>query len=148
MPIPDLDSAGFLPQGIFDCTLPEIELRFGRFETSDDRPRLFRQLLAYVSELRQWGIVRAVLVDGSFVTAKSKPNDIDLVLVLPDDFKMPVSLIPASYNSLSRNRVRRRWGFDLFLAREGGAELSKFVEFFQQVRHEPGRRKGLLRVSL
>jgi hypothetical protein len=45
--------------------------------------------------------VEAVLVDGSFVTAKIDPNDIDLILIVPEvhDFSADISL--AEYNVVS-----------------------------------------------
>ena len=37
MPIPALNPEGFLPAGIFDCTLPELRDHFGTFQTSGHR---------------------------------------------------------------------------------------------------------------
>jgi len=56
------------------------------------------------------------------------------------DFAAAVS--PAAYNVLSKQRVRRRFGFDLLLAREDSPEARRWVEFFQQVRLAPGKQKG------
>ena len=46
MPIPELNAAGLLPEGIYDCSLEEVRERFGMFLTSDHRPRLFEKLQA------------------------------------------------------------------------------------------------------
>ena len=82
MPIPTLDTDGLLPAGIFDCTLAELRERFGRFQVSDQRTRLFARLEELVAAMQRSGLFEALLVDGSFVTAKPAPNDIDLVAVL------------------------------------------------------------------
>lgn len=88
------------------------------------------------------------MIDGSFVTSKPEPNDIDLVLILAHSHDYSVELRPFEYNLLSRRRVARRYAFDLLVAREGSPELHEYAEFFQQVRGEPHRHKGILKVQL
>jgi len=44
MPIPPLNTHGLLPVGIHVTTLDEIRLRFGLFQGSDRRPRLYDRL--------------------------------------------------------------------------------------------------------
>ena len=44
--------------------------------------------------------INALLEDGSFVTTKSDPGDIDLVLVLAHDYDFAADLPPAHYNVL------------------------------------------------
>ena len=62
------------------------------------------------------------------------------------DFSMEFQ--PSEYNVLSKRRVHRRFGFDLLVARADSEEYRRYVEFFQQVRLEPGRKKGILRIWL
>jgi hypothetical protein len=83
MSIPALDQNGLLPMGIHDCNLDEVKSRFGSFQISDRRDRLFRTLERLVAEARAAQFARSLLVDGSFVTDQLSPNDVDLVLVLP-----------------------------------------------------------------
>ncbi len=90
--------------------------------------------------------MQAVLLDGSFVTAKAAPNDIDLILVVPATHDFSADILPAQYNTISKRRVARRFGFDLLVARAGSEELERYVRFFQQVRLEPGKTKGILRI--
>lgn len=47
-----------------------------------------------------------------------------------------------------KRRVHRRYGFDILVSREGAAEYRKWVAFFQEVRLEPGVRKGIVRLGL
>src|ERR1043166_45451 len=148
MPIPDFDERGFLPAGVHDCTLAELKARFGVFQDSDRRPKLFAQLESFVAEAEAARLVQWLVVDGSFVTAKPDPNDIDLILVVASGHDFTADLSPAEYNVLSKQRVRRRYGFDLLVARAGSIEHDRWVEFFQQVRLESGRRKGIIRLSL
>ncbi|MEW6301822.1 MAG: hypothetical protein AB1705_00010 [Verrucomicrobiota bacterium] len=148
MPIPHLDSDGFLPPGIHDCVLNELRVRFGAFQSNDQRPKLFAKLQAFLEEIRASRLVRFVVVDGSFVTSKPDPNDIDLILVVDANHDFSIDLSPAIYNILSKQRVHRRFGFDLLVAREGSVEYQRWTGFFQQVRLEPDRHKGILRLTI
>lgn len=89
-----------------------------------------------------------MIVNGSFVSGKAEPNDIDLIVELDASHDFTADLNPAEYNVVSKIRVFRRYGFDLLVARSGSPEYCRWVEFFQQVRLEPGVRKGILRVTL
>lgn len=148
MPIPALTPEGFLPEGLYDCTLPEIEERFGQFQRSDLRCRLFERLAEYVSEVRRTGCAVAVIVNGSFVTNKAEPNDIDLILVLRRGHDYAATLRPFEYNVLSRSDVRRRFPFDLLVGEDGGLDLERHVRLFGRIRERDDTRKGILRVWL
>ncbi|HEY3246271.1 MAG TPA: hypothetical protein VGM03_23250 [Phycisphaerae bacterium] len=148
MPIPDLNAEGYLPPGIHDCTLEEIGVRFGRFQGTERRSRLFERLQLLTGEALSTGLVVGIIVNGSFVTGRPDPNDIDLILVLRDKDVLRHELRPFEYNVLSRRRVRQRHGFDIRLAAENQREYNEYVEFFQRVKEQPERRKGLLRVRL
>lgn len=148
MPIPSLDANGFLPVGVHDCTPAEIKARFGFFQGSDRRPRLFEKLEMFLSEAARTGVVVGVVVDGSFVTGKAEPNDIDLIVVVPASHDFGADLPAYQYNVLAQQRVRRRFGFDIVVAKMGTDNLAEAVVFFSQVRQRPGLRKGLLRLTL
>lgn len=148
MPIPELNQDGFLPEGIHEASLEELRERFGRFQRTDRRPVLFAKLSTYMAEVRASGLVVAVIVDGSFVTAKDEPSDIDLVLVLRPDHDDRAELRPFEYNAVVKHVVRRRFRFDVFSAREGTDEYEKSLNFFQRVRDRSDLRKGVLKVIL
>ena len=71
MPIPVLEKSGFLAPGVHECTLAEIRVRFGSFQGTSRRPDLFDKLEAFIVAARSAGIVRSLVVDGSFVTAEA-----------------------------------------------------------------------------
>jgi hypothetical protein len=148
MPIPPLDEHGLLPPGVHHCTLEEIRARFGSFQESDRRPQLFARLTAFLSEAQAARLVASVVVDGSFVTAKPEPNDIDLIVVVAPGHSFAADLSPSEYAVLSKRRVHRRHGFDVLVARDDSEEYRRYVRFFQQIRFEPGRTKGILRLTL
>lgn len=148
MAIPALDQNGLLPVGVHDCTLDELKARFGSFQISDRRPQLFARLEAFLSEARATGLVVSLLVDGSFVTSKPEPNDIDLILVVVPNHSFAADLSPLEYSVLSKRRVHRRYGFDLLVACDDSDEYRRYVRFFQQIRFAPERAKGILRLKL
>jgi hypothetical protein len=146
MPIPELNESGLLPEGIHEASLEKVRERFGRFQRTDPRPDLFAKFYLFMSEVRAAGLIEAVIVDGSFVTAKDEPSDIDLILILRPDHDYRVELRPFEKNALSRRRVRRRFRFDVVIAREGSDEYEQSVSFFQGVKGRSGLRKGVVKV--
>ena len=148
MPIPDFEDAGLLPVGIHDCSLDEVRERFGKFQGTDRRCRLFERLEALIHQMKATGFFAAIIVDGSFVTDKGSPNDIDLILVLRPSHEMTLPLRPFEYNVVSRRQVRRQFGIDALITREGRPEFSEYLGFFAGVRGKPNARKGLVRLTL
>lgn len=111
-------------------------------------PRLAQKLEMFLAESKAAGIVRALIVNGSFVTAKPAPNDIDLLLVLSVGHDFHADLGSAQYKVVDRGRVRRTFGFDVLVAADGSAKYEALVRFFQRVRLQPGLTKGILRIEL
>jgi hypothetical protein len=148
MPIPALTSEGFLPEGVHDCTLTEVGERFGQFQRSDRRCRLFERLADYVRSAQASKVVWAVIVDGSFVTNKDAPSDVDLIVVSLRKGALPANLRPMEYNVLSKRSIRRQFSLDVLSAQEGELEVDEHIDFFSQVRNRPELRKGMLRIVL
>lgn len=144
-----------LPAGVHDLTLDEVETLFGRFQRTDRRRALFAKLVEYVNDVKGAGWNAGVIVDGSFVMpAVDEPEDIDILLVLPEDWDMTSEIRPFEYNLIARKRTRRRYGFDVFAVRARSPELQAMVAFFQQVNVKwseplglpPGLVKGIVRI--
>ena len=81
--IPPFRPDGYLPEGLFLATEAEVTFRFGA--ASGRRRGLVFRVRGWIELARQIK-ARRLLVDGSFVTAKGKPQDVDAVLYLPPDF--------------------------------------------------------------
>ncbi|MCI0358725.1 MAG: hypothetical protein L0211_09610 [Planctomycetaceae bacterium] len=148
MPIPALTADGLLPDGIYDCMLDEIRDQFGSFQRTDRRCRLFERLEAFVRTAKTSGIVVAVVVDGSFVTGKDAPSDVDVIVVLRADHDYGAILRPTEYNVVSTGQIRRVFRIDALIAREGTEELHRYVSLFSRLRDEPNRSKGMLRLPI
>ena len=148
MAIPQFTEHGWLPEGVHDGTLEEAAEQFGRFQHSDRRPQLWARFLEFVGEAKSCGLIDAILVDGSFVTAEPAPHDIDLILVVSATHDFSEDFQPSAYNILSKRQVHRRFGFDILVSRPDSEEYRRYVEFYQQVRLEPDHKKGIVRIRL
>ena len=83
MPIPALNVHGLLPKGIHDCSMEEIRALFSSTDRRHKRAKLFKNLETFIGWIRPVKCFKFIYVDGSFVTNKEIPGDIDLVLELP-----------------------------------------------------------------
>jgi predicted nucleotidyltransferase len=89
--LPDFDENGCLPAGIHRCGDDELLRRFG--EGSPEREVEAKELSDFILWARRAG-VRRIIVNGSYVTDKLTPNDVDIVIVLGDDYprdEMPLA---------------------------------------------------------
>jgi len=123
--------------GIHDCSLDELQARFGSFQGSDRRPKLWAKLTEFLREAGASGWVVSVLVDGSFVTAKPDPNDVDLVVVVSAGLDLAADITPVAYNIISKRRVQRRFGFDMVAVRDGTTEVIMRSPFSSKYASDP-----------
>ena len=72
-----------LPEGVHPATLEEIATRFG--QESELRQAQMESLRWLVDLARRAGVQR-IVVNGSFVTDKLEPNDVDCVLLIGAEF--------------------------------------------------------------
>lgn len=143
-----LTDKGVLPPGIHDASLEEIRAAFGQFLETDRRPRLFKRLEQLVAQLKPLGFIRHLIVNGSFVSSKTGPEDIDLILAINPDILHKREWAPAEYNALSSRRLRRQFQFDVLVAPVGGEAYSQYLGLFSRIKGNPGGQKGLVRLQL
>lgn len=147
MPIPALTADGILPEGLHYATLSEVGQAFGQFQQTDQRPRVFQNLQSYHGALSAAAVARALIVDGSFITSKSNPSDVDCIVELMVDLNVG-ELGFYHQNLVTAPWVKKQFKLDLLVGRADSTELAKHVEFFEQVKHRPGLKKGLVKVIL
>jgi hypothetical protein len=127
MPIPEFNDLGYLPPGVYETNWQEF---MQRFAINSHRQRLATGLAA---ALRKLGIAgcRRVIIGGSFVTNKEKPNDFDGWY---DDFHLdPDTLDPLFVDNMDDQQLV--FGGRLF-------DLPNYEGFFQTDR--AGRPKGVI----
>jgi len=87
--IPDFDDNGYLPPGVHAATLAEIEARFGR---EPEIRGAEMQSLHWLIDLARRASVKRIVLNGSFVTDRYEPNDVDCALLIDAEFlKDPVA---------------------------------------------------------
>lgn len=142
MPVPRLRGNGTLPLGVHKATLREVRRAFG--QGTARRVELTLALDAFMRRVRKAGI-RRVLIDGSFVTGKQGPRDIDVVVFLTEQYAA----------RLRRGDPDSRW-----IERKANEDPPKFIDVFVAIDEEEWEswvgfferdlwlgRKGLLEVG-
>jgi hypothetical protein len=139
--IPEFDSLGLLPEGVHRANWQEIVKRFG-----GNRKR--RQLLSGLKEaldLLERAGCRRVYLDGSFVTDKESPNDVDVCWDV--DGVDPMLLDSVFFNfENGRAAQKERFGAEFFPA-QAPQRLKTFLDFFQ-IDKETGKPKGIIELLL
>lgn len=140
--IPPFDISGYLPQGIHTASWPECVSRLG---TTAHRRTLLTGLRAALEALREAGC-RRVYLDGSFVTAKRRPNDFDGCWDMEGvdwDRLDPVLL---TFDQ-GRAAQKAKYGGEFFPAQFAASPSgATYLEFFQQ--DTEGIPKGIVVLEL
>ena len=143
--IPDFDDSGNLPPGVHDATWGEIVQRFGW----TSRRELLDGLKAALEPLRETGC-RRVFINGSFVTDKDEPGDIDIAWD-PDgvDVDRLLEIEPVFGNFADRRAAQKAMFGCEFFPSSFAADLvgNTFLEFFQ-IDKETEAQKGIIALNL
>ena len=113
--IPPFDGHGNLPPGIHRGEIRELADRFG--VGSPEREVETKELIQLVGWARQAGVVRLV-IDGSYVTDRPAPNDVDLVLLPGPDYPR---------DQPSAGEGERLWPFLHVLVAADAADLERWA---------------------
>lgn len=143
MSIPPLQEDGLLPPGLHLADMDEIEERFGK--STPKRKNLFERLRMFVELAQYCGALR-MFVNGSFVTAKPEPNDVDVAIWVGAKY---IELL----NNDDENAKRLKKMFDTRVPKEAllatdEQEWEGWVLFFSRIRGHLNKRKGLVEVNL
>lgn len=143
MPIPAFRDDGYLPNGLHVADEEEIGSRFA--QPTERRQYLMGRVRRWISLAQSTGAYR-LLIDGSFVTTKAEPGDVDAVVWLPDDFQEKLTAGRPDAAVLQR-MLRTREPEALFAAYSHDTWRG-WVEFFGRTREPDGRMKGIIEVKL
>lgn len=140
--IPKFNENGELPKGEYQLALEEVETIFGK--NSEQRKKLMQGLFNATENLARAG-VRKIWINGSFVTSKEEPNDIDGCW----EYHSEVSLekLDPVFLMESRLPMKEKYGLEFFPSSviEGASGLP-FPQFFQINRERES--KGIVFVYL
>ena len=141
--IPPFRSDGYLPEGLHVASEAEVIFRFG---TPSRRRRKLTLRLRHWLELARQVSARRLLVDGSFVTAKDEPDDVDVVILLAPEFHR--QLVEGMEPALELEEMLLTRRPEEIFAAEDDEDWKAWVEFFSRTRESDSRRKGLIEVRL
>jgi len=145
MPLPEFNEFGDLPEGIHPATFAEVTARFGsgttqRIAVTDRLQRIYQLAVAT-------GHLDRLIIFGSYVSDGSEPNDVDVVLVMRNDFRSEGC--PAECTILlDYARANDELGASIFWIRPDmriGESLEQFLASWQIKRD--GRRRGIVEIS-
>ena len=143
MTIPAFRDDGYLPEGVHAAAEPDVIFRFG---TASPRRRRLALRVRRWCELARAVAAPRLFLDGSFVTAKPAPGDVDAVLWLPADFGDQIARGLPDALELEAMLLTRR-PEELFAA-EDARDWDDWLEFISRTREPDARRKGVVEVLL
>ena len=88
------------------------------------------------------------IINGSFVTNKDIPNDIDILLVLKDNIDLKKDVPPFKYNIRSKSYIKKNYPFDLFWGFDNHDSSLIPINLFHRVKLKPNYTKGILKILL
>ena len=84
MPLPPFTESGDLPAGVHPLTLREVAVKLGQL--TPKRKMIARRLERIYRIATETGLVYRFIVFGSFVTLKPDPNDVDVFMLMENQF--------------------------------------------------------------
>ena len=144
MPLPDFDASGDLPPGVHRATLNEMIQRFG---SAGGQRGICTLRLSHVHELaKRTGYLQRFIIFGSYVTVEPNPNDIDVILVMDDAFRLEECSIE-SRGLFDHALAQARFGASIFWIRPGlliDEGIEDFIAYWQLKRD--GSKRGIVEV--
>jgi hypothetical protein len=144
MVLPKFNKAGDLPPGVYQATLDEVVERFGA--ARGRRNICTRRLLHVYALAQRTGQLQRFIIFGSYVTATPDPNDVDVVLIMDDAFRLEDC--PIEVRGLFDHAVAQaRYGASIFWVRPGlllSESMDNFIAYWQIKRD--GSKRGIVEV--
>jgi len=152
--LPPLNYHGCLPEGIHDCVFEQMRERFA---TNPTRVRLCERLQEFLRWAFSTGGFSYIYIDGGFVTNKTLPEDIDVILQphAPSGIEALGAMEP--FFKKGFNAIFEEYSVHLHFWCEGFSHgENDFRLFFQYMRPQDaasmglreGARKGIIRIKL
>lgn len=144
MPLPNLNHEGELPEGIHPATIDEVVAQFG--SGTEQRIIVTERLQRIYQLAKDTGCLQQLIIFGSYITAKSKPNDIDVVIIFDDDFDMAACSEDVK-KLLNHQQAATEFSASVFWIRPSLLFLETVDEFIAgwQVKRD-GTRRGIIEV--
>jgi len=138
MPLPAFDSRGDLPVGVHPATLADVIARFG--QGTPQRELVAGRLVHIYALARATGKLLRFVIFGSYVTEKLAPNDVDITLVMADNFEV-AECEEQTQLLFDHLRAQQVFGASVFSIRPSTALLASVDEFiaYWQIKRDQSR---------
>jgi predicted nucleotidyltransferase len=145
MPLPQFNDSGDLPAGVHPASLDDVVARFG--PGSKQRQAATDRLIQIHRLAQSTGCVDRLVVFGSYVTDDPEPNDVDVVLVMRNEFRSDTCSEEASI-LFDHSRTNDELGSSVFWIRPDmllGESIEQFLAFWQTKRD--GHLRGIVEIT-
>lgn len=141
--IPDFDKRGNLPPGIYEVTFSEVIQHFGG-SISLKRSSLTKNLKEFVNFAKLYAL--KIYIDGSYVTNRLSPSDVDLLVIFPHKFLHEPSHERTRLSKFQKDREHNK--LHIFPHAEGRDDQKtlEMLEWFMTDRQ--GNPKGIISLKL
>ena len=143
MSFPKFNAEGDLPVGVHRASLQEVVEHFGRGTAK--RLQMARRLERIYNIVSATGKVSHFIIFGSFVTNKPEPNDVDIFIIMEDDFDAS-TLVGEAQILFDHLQCQAHFGASVFWVRRIaalGGEQSAIEDW--QIKRD-GSKRGIVEV--
>jgi hypothetical protein len=153
-PLPVFNYHGYLPEGVHDTTMAEVE---ARFVFNEKRRFLWERLMRFHAWVMSTGAFSHADIDGGFVTTKAQPEDVDVILQTRAPYGVQAFAAMEPFFAAGMDGIYTEYSVHLHFWCEGfPGGLSDFRRFFQYLRPQDaaplglreGAKKGIVRITL
>ncbi|MDR1229586.1 MAG: hypothetical protein LBK55_11370 [Azoarcus sp.] len=153
--MPKSDFPALLQPGVHSLSLQELhDMAVAPFPADAQRLDLYQKLAMWIGALQACGVIGTLWVDGSFLTEKLGPDDIDCVLWNPDWASL-ASATPANARQIShlldRTTAENLYGLDLYVVKTALGDVFHEKAYWRGVLgfgHDRVTAKGFAEVCL
>jgi hypothetical protein len=138
--VPEFNKYGNLPAGIYKSSLTCIKKRFGL--NSKKRISLFKDFQNFLELITPFKTnIKRLILNGSFVTSKESPGDIDCIIIIENNFRFTPDIVEKLCDS------KKLYNIHLFMFEEKNIESYRdILNFFSKDRDL--KPKGIIEVIL
>ena len=138
--VPEFNKYGNLPAGIYKSSIACIEKRFGL--NSKKRISLFKDFQNFLELITPFKTnIKRLILNGSFVTSKESPGDIDCIMIIENNFRFTPEIVEKLCDS------KKLYNIHLFMFEEKNIESYRdILNFFSKDRDL--KPKGIIEVIL
>jgi hypothetical protein len=146
MSLPEFNAQGNLPVAVHLATLEEVLARFGN--GTKQREAVTARLLNIHQLAKATGKLLRFVIFGSYVTSKPNPNDVDIILVMSNDFKLD-ECDQQSRPLFFHQQAQQQMGASIFWTTPAaviGETVDEFIAYWQVTRGS--NKRGIVEVIL